>query len=111
MRWIGPAFVAALVALIWTDFGIAAPRERAASANTESATDLSAQRRPRRARPRIRVMPYYPYRHFHSPYPLPYDVEYPGPNAKRECAAKLIPEARPSGTVIVPRTRCLWVPG
>ena len=111
MRWIGQAVMAALAAFVWTEFGSAAPRERAGSVNAASAIDLSAQSWTRRARPRIRVTPYYPYRDFHSPYPLPYDVEYPGPNAKRECAAKLVPEARPSGTVIVPRMRCLWVPG
>ena len=109
MRWIRQAVMAALAALVWTEFGRAAPREPPGSVNAASAIDLSAQSR--RARPRIRVTPYYPYRHFHSPYPLPYDVEYPGPNAKRECAAKLVPEARPSGTVIVPRMRCWWVPG
>ncbi len=112
MRWIGPFVVAiALAGLIGgTDVGVAAPLE-SVGASAASATDLSAQSRPRRARTRIRVTPYYPYRHFHSPYPLPYDVEYPGPNVVRECQARLVPEARPSGTVIVPRTRCWWVPG
>jgi hypothetical protein len=36
---------------------------------------------------------------------------YPGPDAVRECRAWLEPEARPSGTVIVPRMRCWWVRG
>ena len=68
--------------------------------------------RPRRAsRPKIRVRPVYPYRRYHSFYPLPYDTEYPGPNAKRQCVDGYVTEHRPSGTVIVPRMRCWWVPG
>ena len=69
--------------------------------------------RPERARPRtkLRVRPAYPYRHYHSLYPVPYPVEYPGPNAKRECVARYVTEHRPSGTVIVPRMRCWWVRG
>jgi hypothetical protein len=31
-----------------------------------------------------------------------------GPNAKRECRARLVQEYRPSGTVIVPRMQCWW---
>ena len=67
--------------------------------------------RPRRARPQIRVRPRYPYRNYHSAYPLPYDAEYPGPNAVRQCVDWYATEHRPSGTVIVPRMRCWWVPG
>lgn len=75
-------------------------------------TDISAQSRVRRTRPRILVQPrYYPYRHYHSLYPLPYDVEYPGPNARRECTARYVTEYRPSGTVVVPRMNCWWVRG
>jgi hypothetical protein len=89
----------------------------AAPASTETRaqglTDAPAETRPRRARPQIRVTPrpVYPRRGFSTPYPLPYDVEYPGPNAKRACVAKLVQEARPSGTVIVPRMWCWWVRG
>ena len=64
-----------------------------------------------RPRTRLRVQPLYPYRTFHSLYPLPYDVEYPGPNAHRECVGGLAVEHRPSGTVIVPRERCRWARG
>ena len=67
------------------------------------------QARPPRARPQIRVSPRYPYRYYHSPYPLPYSTEYPGPNGVRQCASRLVTEHRPSGTVIVPRMRCVWV--
>ena len=35
----------------------------------------------------------------------------PGPNAKRECAARYVEEHRPSGTVVTPRLRCWWVRG
>jgi hypothetical protein len=65
----------------------------------------------RRARPRINVRPRYPYRSFHTIYPPPYDVEFPGPNAKRECTSRLVTEHRPSGTVVVPRMHCWWVGG
>lgn len=110
MRIVTLAIAAALAALIsGTMPGAAAPRDREASARM-SAGDALAQSRPRRARPRIRVTPrrYYD-RHFSSPYPLPYDFEYPGPNAVRDCRTRLVQEARPSGTVVVPRTRCWWV--
>lgn len=33
---------------------------------------------------------------------------YPGPNATRQCDAWLEKEYRPSGTVVVPRMRCVW---
>jgi hypothetical protein len=32
----------------------------------------------------------------------------PGPNAVRVCNATYVQEFRPSGTVIVPRTTCIW---
>jgi hypothetical protein len=69
---------------------------RAGKAGTFS--DLSAQRRvrPARAPVRIRVTPLY---------------RYPGPNAVRQCTSWLAQEARPSGTVIVPRMQCWWEPG
>lgn len=41
--------------------------------------------------------------------PRPYG--YPGPGAVRQCTSWLEPDYRPSGTVIVPRMRCWWVPG
>jgi hypothetical protein len=31
-----------------------------------------------------------------------------GPNARRECRAKLVQEYRVSGTVIVPKMTCWW---
>ena len=44
-------------------------------------------------------------------YPRPYPYEWPGPGATRECVGWLAPEARPSGTVIVPHRRCVWRAG
>lgn len=65
-------------------------------------------RRHIKPRPRVHVRPRYPYRTYHSIYPLPYDYEYPGPNAVRRCAGRLVTEHRPSGTVVVPRLHCWW---
>ena len=64
----------------------------------------------RRPRARIRVTPRsrYPYRLNSSIYPIPYEYEYPGPGAVRQCVSALVPEYRPSGTVITPRMRCWW---
>jgi hypothetical protein len=60
-------------------------------------------------RARILVTPRYPYRPFHSLYPLPYPIEYPGPNAVRQCTAHYVMERRLSGDVVVPRMNCWWV--
>ena len=68
-------------------------------------------RQPRRARTRVLVRKGYPYRHTNSIYPVPYRFDYPGPNAKRECAARYVEEHRPSGTVVAPRMNCRWVRG
>ncbi len=76
-----------------------------------AATDVSAQSKPKRVRPQIRVTPRYRGRNYHTTYPLPYRSEYPGPGAVRECRARLVQEFRPSGTVIVPRMNCWWVRG
>lgn len=37
-----------------------------------------------------------------------YPRYYPGPNAVRVCNATYVQEFRPSGTVIVPHTTCVW---
>lgn len=68
-----------------------APQARAA----DGAVDVSAQRR----RPRgTRLRVYRPSRQ------LP-------PDAVRPCVARLVPEHRVSGTVIVPRMTCWWQRG
>jgi hypothetical protein len=63
------------------------------------------------ARPRIRITPRCPYRTTSVPYPTPADCDFPGPGYVRQCNAQLVREYRPSGTVIVPVTRCWWEPG
>src|SRR3954451_21888958 len=96
----------------------AAPRTSAAAGNAHAVSDVSSQRRPRRASTRITVYP----RRYDLPtvvrsgpridlYPRPYPYEWPGPGATRECVGWLAPEARPSGTVIVPHRRCVWRQG
>ena len=91
--------------------GVAAPVGRDVLAQATVEPEPLVQKSPRRARPHIRVQPRYPYRRYHSLYPLPYSTEYPGPNAVRQCVDWYATEHRPSGTVIVPRMRCWWVPG
>lgn len=70
-----------------------------------SMADALAQADPPRRAARVIVTPpaatIYPVR----------GVAYPGPGYVRDCYARLIPEYRPSGTVIVPHTYCRWVRG
>jgi len=98
--------------------GLAA--QGAPSARTHGAppSDLSAQQRvPSRSRTRIVVhpRPIYPRGPIGPPgfgldlYPRPYPYDWPGPNTQRECIGWLAADARPSGTVVVPRRRCWWV--
>ncbi len=71
------------------------------------AGDALAQNNPqRRSPPRIVVTP----QPSANPYPVS-GVAYPGPGYVRGCVSWLEQEARPSGTVIVPRMRCRWVRG
>jgi hypothetical protein len=100
-----------MVAAVLLALLTATPGRAQAAHDGLQAREALAQGEPRRARPRIRVRPVYPYRRYHSIYPTPYKYEYPGPNAKRECAARYVQEYRPSGTVVVPRVRCWWVRG
>ncbi len=83
----------------------------AAAQQTAMVAQTDRQARTPRVRPQVRVTPRYPYRRYHSPYPVPYAAEYPGPNGVRQCASRLVTEVRPSGTVIVPRMRCWWTRG
>jgi hypothetical protein len=107
MRWVATIVMALLLGLLDAAPGVAQSASQGVSAGSEAL----AQSQPRRARTRLRVQPVYPYRHYHSVYPVPYAAEYPGPNAKRECVDRFVTEHRPSGTVIVPRMRCRWVRG
>jgi len=115
-----PVTLAAIVmsaGLLWSAPGMAQsnlaqgnPPDSSAAANSR-AQSQETRSRVRRVRPRILVQPRYPYRRYHSLYPLPYEVEYPGPHAKRDCSVRYVSEYRPSGTVIVPRMNCRWVRG
>jgi hypothetical protein len=79
----------------------AEPRGATAEARSVSSTDLSAQQR------RLRRVPIYPREEGHwQPDVIPH--YNPGPNAVRVCNAHYVQEARPSGTVIVPRVSCYW---
>lgn len=75
---------------------------------TSGNLEVSSQATTVERRPRIRVTPRYPRRNYHTLYVLPHGVDYPGPRAVRQCVSRLVPEYRPSGTVIVPRMRCWW---
>ncbi len=77
-----------------------------ASQQSAAASALAQAAPARRAPPRVTVTPRQPAA---SLYPLPYRYAYPGPGYARQCTSWLEPEARPSGTVIVPRMRCGWV--
>jgi hypothetical protein len=83
------------------------------SVSAEPASQLSATTAlaqadpPRRAPPRVIITPR---QQGASPYPSR-GAAFPGPGHVRECTSWLEPEARPSGTVIVPRMRCWWVRG
>jgi hypothetical protein len=63
----------------------------------------------RQARRPLRRVPIYPRREG-IPEQGVYPHYDPGPNAIRDCVANYVQEARPSGTVIVPRMHCYWRP-
>jgi hypothetical protein len=65
---------------------------------------------PRHGRRPLRRVPIYP-RNEGAPEQGIYPYYNPGPNAVRDCVANYVQEARPSGTVIVPRMHCHWRPG
>ena len=62
---------------------------------------------PRRSPPRVIITPQRPAA---DPYPSR-GAAFPGPGYVRDCVAFYVEDPRPSGTVIVPRMRCGWVPG
>jgi hypothetical protein len=104
------AIVIAFGALTFaTSPGIAAPQSRDAMAQAAGQASASVQNRTKRARPKVSVRPLYPRQNFHSFYPPPYGIAYPGPNAVRQCVDGYVTERRPSGSVVVPRMRCWWV--
>ena len=95
-----------MLALFAVPSGHAQDRPGAGARDAQAQSQTSTSR----ARTRLQVRPVYPYRRYHSLYPIRDGVvDYPGPNARRECAGALVTEYRPSGTVVVPRLRCHWV--
>jgi hypothetical protein len=112
MRLVLLTGVAAFGAALFVMAPAAASAEpvRLAQAAGNAQPVVARGRRADRPRARILVTPRYPYRRTHSIYPIPYPVEYPGPNAVRHCADWYVAEYRPSGTVITPRMRCWWAP-
>lgn len=99
------------VALGLIGFGAADTASAQTSERGVARSDLSAYAQANRARTRIRVTPRCPYRLESVPYPVPYECDYPGAGFVRQCEAQLVREYRPSGTVIVPVTRCWWERG
>jgi len=88
------------------DAQTASPGSRVAQTLTPD--DLAARPtdqavRPARPPRRIRVYP----RYQAEPNDV-YPRYFPGSNAVRVCNASLVPEYRPSGTVIVPHMTCVW---
>ena len=94
-----------VLVLIGGLIGVAPGAALVVERDTSVSSEAVAQKR---ARTRLRVRPAYPYRRYHSLYPLPAGGDALGPNAKRECVARYVQEHRPSGTVIVPRMNCYW---
>jgi hypothetical protein len=100
------AIAAALGAMVWVSFVVEPAVAQVPSGN---GVEARTQARPHRPRTRVIVRPRYPYRTYHTVYPPPYDIEYPGPNAHRECTGGFATEYRASGAVITPRLNCRWV--
>jgi hypothetical protein len=76
---------------------------RTAQASQPAADERPAQAPARRPTTRLRIYP----RYQAEPDGV-YPRYFPGQNAVRECNATYVQEARPSGTVIVPRMSCYW---
>ena len=106
MKLLATIVTAALLGLV-----AVAPGAAQSTGEGAVARDASAPGKPSRARTRVLIRPAYPYRPYHSLYPLPYGIDYPGPNARRVCSGGLVTEYRPSGAVVVPRLRCRWARG
>jgi hypothetical protein len=101
------AFAITSMMIAWMS-GMTPAQAAPAGQDGNESIEISSQATTVRTRPRIRVYPRYPRRPSSTLYPLPYGVDYPGPNAVRQCVSRLVTEYRPSGTVIVPRMRCWW---
>lgn len=106
-------FSAALLAALAVAGGVtstraAEPQTPGASAGSPAATELSSQERPR---PRTRVRVYREPQPAFWDYPRPGTYSWPGPNARRDCKAWYVVEARATGPTLTPRMTCRWVPG
>lgn len=82
--------------------GAGAQTSPSATQPTQMAQAIPGEPFVMRPPPRIRIYPRNP------PEPDVYPRYYPGPSAVRVCNAALVPEYRPSGTVIVPHMHCVW---
>jgi hypothetical protein len=80
-------------------------KAQTASQGTQTAQAVAADPLAQPARPprRLRIYP----RYEAEPDGV-YPRYNPGPNAVRVCSASYVQEFRPSGTVIVPHTTCVW---
>jgi hypothetical protein len=94
-----------------TDTASAQTNERGIARSDQTMSDQIIVAQAGRPRTRIRVTPRCPYRTQALPYPPPAECDFPGPGFVRQCDAQLVQEYRPSGTVIVPVTRCWWERG
>jgi hypothetical protein len=103
MRMTMAIFGAALIGALLPP-GATLAQSTSSGAKTSVAAGADASAQSRRSPRRIQI---YPRRSEHwQP-----DVEpryNPGPDAVRVCNATYVQEARPSGTVIVPRMSCYW---
>jgi hypothetical protein len=116
-RIVALTLMAGLACLVLRADQATAAGKVASAEKAASLTDVSAQRRRVRRSPlRIEVYPrgiplIGPPGQGFDIYPRPYPFDWPGPNTHRECIGWLAPEARLTGTVIVPHRRCWWVSG
>jgi hypothetical protein len=76
------------------------------SQGTRTAQAVTAEPLVQPARPprRLRIYP----RYYEAEPDGVYPRYNPGPNAVRVCSASYVQEYRPTGTVIVPHTTCVW---
>lgn len=86
----------------------AEPEAAAPVAGTPAASEWSSQERPR---PRTRVRVYREPQPAFWDYPRPGTYSWPGPNARRDCKAWYVVEARATGPTLTPRMTCRWVGG
>jgi hypothetical protein len=110
MRSIGTALWIALAGgLMLPASGVQAQNASSAVKLAQATSPQDQPDAPRRVQRPLRRVPIYPPREV-SPEQEVYPHFNPGPDAVRDCTANYVQEARPSGTVIVPRMHCYWRP-